>query len=141
MHPWVRETLLHLCRQLNSFYVFPVYPPDEWFPSVCMQAQIADFTWHCLRHTFGSRLVMPGVDLRTVQELMGHKSIVTTMRYAHLAPTHLSEAIGRLVAPTSSKALVRKSRKLNSEAKVLQGKVDSWWAQQDSNLRPTDYEF
>jgi hypothetical protein len=34
------------------------------------KAGVADFTWHCLRHTFASRLVMAGVDLRRVQELM-----------------------------------------------------------------------
>jgi site-specific recombinase XerD len=41
-----------------------------------------------LRHTFASRLVMSGVNLKTVQELMGHKTIAMTARYAHLAPTH-----------------------------------------------------
>ncbi len=49
-------------------------------------AGIAKFTWHCLRHTFASRLIMAGVDLRTVQELMGHKTIQMTCRYAHLGP-------------------------------------------------------
>ena len=48
------------------------------------------------RHTFASRLVMAGVDLRTVQELMGHKTITMTVRYAHLAPAHQREAIERL---------------------------------------------
>lgn len=48
------------------------------------------------RHTFASRLVMAGVDLRTVQELMGHKQICMTVRYAHLSPDHTLAAVQRL---------------------------------------------
>ena len=54
-------------------------------------------TWHCNRHTFASRLIMAGVDIRTVAELMGHTSIQMTMRYAHLAPQHNRAAVDRLV--------------------------------------------
>ena len=43
-----------------------------------------------------SRLVMKGVDLRTVQELMGHKTIAMTLRYSHLSPAHQLEAVQRL---------------------------------------------
>jgi site-specific recombinase XerD len=59
-------------------------------------AKIGDMHWHDLRHSFASRLVMSGVDLRTVQELMGHKTIAMTVRYSHLACTHLQEAVERL---------------------------------------------
>ncbi len=51
---------------------------------------------HTLRHTFASHLVMAGVDLPTVQKLMGHSDIETTMIYAHLAPEHLSKAVNKL---------------------------------------------
>jgi integrase len=58
---------------------------------------ISDFTKvHSLRHTFASHLVMKGVDLPTVQRLLGHASIQTTMIYAHLAPDHLAEAVNKL---------------------------------------------
>ena len=57
---------------------------------------IPRFTLHDLRHTFASHLVMEGVDLPTVQKLMGHANISTTMIYAHLAPDHLKGAIKRL---------------------------------------------
>ena len=50
-----------------------------------------------LRHTFASRLAMAGVDLRTLAELMGHKTIQMTMRYAHLAPAHNLAAVERLI--------------------------------------------
>jgi integrase len=56
--------------------------PRGWFDQAVKNAIITEFTWHCLRHTFASRLVMAGVDLRKVQELMGHKTIQMTVRYA-----------------------------------------------------------
>jgi hypothetical protein len=67
-------------------------------------AKIKDFTWHCLRHAFASRLVMKGVDIRTVQELMGHKTIQMTVRYAHLAPQHTLAAVERLCEPVKAEA-------------------------------------
>jgi site-specific recombinase XerD len=70
--------------------------PSEWFEVACEEAAIEGVTWHILRHTFASRLVMAGVDLKTVQELMGHKTIAMTARYAHLSPGHLKTAINKL---------------------------------------------
>jgi hypothetical protein len=43
---------------------------------------------------------MAGVDIRTVQELMGHKTIQVTLRYAHLAPQHQLAAVQRLCDTT-----------------------------------------
>jgi len=51
---------------------------------------------HSLRHTFASHLVMSGVDLPTVQKLLGHADIQTTMIYAHLMPDHLASAVDKL---------------------------------------------
>lgn len=51
------------------------------------------FVFHALRHTFVSRLVQRGVNLRIVAALAGHTTITTTMRYAHLAPENLVDAI------------------------------------------------
>lgn len=39
--------------------------------------------WHALRHTFGTELAAGGAEIQTIRELMGHKSIETTMRYLH----------------------------------------------------------
>ncbi|HXI42393.1 MAG TPA: site-specific integrase [Bryobacteraceae bacterium] len=69
----------------------------RWLEDCIVWAKIQNFTWHDLRHTFASRLVMAGVDIRTVQELMGHKSILMTMRYAHLAPSHTKAAVEKIV--------------------------------------------
>ena len=56
------------------------------------------FVLHMLRHTCASRMVQGGVDLRRVQQWMGHESITTTLRYAHLAPKDLDIAAAALVA-------------------------------------------
>jgi hypothetical protein len=79
-----------------------VLGPRYWFEPALPKAKIRRFSWHCLRHTFASRLVMVGVDLRTVQELMAHKSIEMTVRYSHLAPKHTLAAVERLTAADST---------------------------------------
>jgi integrase len=95
----VRRTLTDLRKRAASDYVFPGGIPSRRFTGASKEVGIRNFIWHSLRHTFASRLVMAGVDLRTVQELMGHRTITTTMRYAHLAPAHKAEAVERLLVP------------------------------------------
>jgi len=51
---------------------------------------------HSLRHTFASWLAMQGETLLTIKELMGHKDIETTMRYAHLIPDQKRAAVMKL---------------------------------------------
>jgi site-specific recombinase XerD len=52
--------------------------------------------FHTLRHTFASWLVQNGVDLYTVQKLMGHSKITMTERYSHLTPEHEKRAVSKL---------------------------------------------
>lgn len=55
---------------------------------------------HTFRHTFASYLIMNGVDIVTVKELLGHRDITTTMRYAHLMPNHKMWAVNKLKSIT-----------------------------------------
>ena len=84
----------------NSPYVFTqsdgkpfTNQVSKTFDETVRRAGIEDFHFHDLRHTFASRLVMAGEDLRTVQVLLGHKTINMTLRYTHLSPDHLKKAV------------------------------------------------
>jgi len=48
---------------------------------------------HVLRHTFASHFVINGGNILTLQKILGHSSLAMTMRYAHLAPDHLQDAL------------------------------------------------
>lgn len=74
----------------------PYHHTAKVFNAACRRAGLDDVTFHDLRHTFASRLVMAGIDVPTVQALLGHKTIAMTMRYAHLSPGHKRTAIAVL---------------------------------------------
>ena len=48
---------------------------------------------HGLRHTFASHFIQNGGNILTLQKILGHSSLAMTMRYAHLAPDHLQDAL------------------------------------------------
>lgn len=63
------------------------------FSSALKKTGIEDLSFDVLRHTFASHLVVAGADLVTVKELLGHKTLEETLRYAHLAPKHKVKAV------------------------------------------------
>lgn len=96
----LRETLLKITRRLDIPYVFYNPKTDKPYDNIVKsfytamkRAGIRDFRFHDLRHTFASQLVMAGVDITTVKELLGHKTLTMTLRYSHLAPSHKVRAV------------------------------------------------
>ena len=69
------------------------------FQTALEMEEIKDFTWHDLRHTFASWLIMKGASRRSVAELLGHRGLRMVMRYAHLSPAYLSAEVSLLDAP------------------------------------------
>ena len=65
-------------------------------PRLCRKAGLRPLGWHSLRHTFCSHLAMKGVPAKAIQELAGHASLSTTLRYMHLQPGSLRTAIDTL---------------------------------------------
>jgi integrase len=66
------------------------------FALACRKAEIEGVTWHTLRHTFASRLLNRGVDIVTVQQLLGHSTVIVTMRYTHTNLDSKKAAVAKL---------------------------------------------
>lgn len=102
LNPEALDVLKRWKKQGGSGLVFPSQGGGRFdniqssWEALTADAKLADFRFHDLRHDFASRLVMAGVDLNTVRELLGHSDIKMTLRYAHLAPHKLAEAVARI---------------------------------------------
>ena len=93
------QTLFNVLKSITvkdvSGRVFPISASSvrHAFDKVMERACIEDFHFHDLRHTFATRLVQNGVDIYKVKELLGHKTIAMTMRYAHHCPDSLRSSV------------------------------------------------
>jgi integrase len=102
MNQTLIETFSEMPRGFESKYVFsnrngdPLTDIKHSFNTALRKAEIHNATFHTLRHTCASHLVMNGVDVTSVKELLGRKSLSMTMRYSHLAPGHTKKAVNIL---------------------------------------------
>ena len=121
-----RKVLEYWALGKRNEFVF--YNPETGMPFVdlkggfglaCRKAGIEGVTWHTLRHSFASRLVARGVDIVTVQQLLGHSTIIVTMRYTHTNLDSKRTAVARLENFSDSLVTVRPGRE-QENAKVSQ---------------------
>jgi excisionase family DNA binding protein len=78
----------------------PLTDVKRSFDKACKQAGVSQLRFHDLRHTFASRLVENGVDLITVKDLLGHRSVKTTERYTHSYQEQKRRAVESLALTT-----------------------------------------
>ena len=98
------KAALEADRHLKSELVFFHADGKPFTPSAieaalrfgCKRAGLRSIGSHVLRHTFCSHLAMRGAAPKAIQELVGHSTLSMTLRYMHLAPSALCEAIDRL---------------------------------------------
>jgi len=99
--------------QLNTNHVFTfeckaINGVKSSFRTAVKNAEIEDFRFHDLRHTFASQLIMKGGTLKDLQELLGHKTMTMTLRYAHLSQHHKKKAINLLNGLTAKSSVSQK---------------------------------
>jgi len=69
------------------------------FARLVGRLKLDNLTFHDLRHDTASTLTMAGVSQRAIMEILGHRDPRMTVRYQHLAPGHLKDAMRALDSP------------------------------------------
>ena len=95
----MQEMLANLPQRSEYVFAQKNGKPYSWIGRAWGNAKAhaeIECRFHDLRHTYASYLVMNGVDLMTVKELLGHKSLAMVERYAHLSSDHKQRAIETL---------------------------------------------
>ncbi len=92
------------------------YHAIRGFRAACQRAGLTGVTPHSTRHTFATRLVENGVDLRTVQELGGWATLSLIQRYAHVSPSRKAEAVEGLVRNSTTGFTTPEIRRIGQSA-------------------------
>jgi len=123
----VKELILQLGPGKKDELVFPakngkiIVNISQTFPRAVKSAGFNDgvadrrqrVTFHTLRHSFASWLVMEGISLYEVKELMGHASLAMTERYSHLSPDKnrlAAKTMGQIFQKSDSKKIINMKR-------------------------------
>lgn len=95
--------MLEHCKRLEE-HVFinpetglPYTDLKKGLASACENSGIKGLSWHCLRHTFGTRLSDAGANAFEIMELMGHSSIKTSERYVHPSTERKRAAVEQIM--------------------------------------------
>lgn len=88
--------------QTPGAWIFPRQCPTTVFPgahawhAALQRAAVHDFHFHDLRHSFASYMAMSGATLAEIAEVLGHKSLSMTRRYAHFTASHMRGIVERM---------------------------------------------
>jgi len=144
----ILETLAH---GNPSVWVFPSQNPDtpidpnnfyrRVFQPAARKAKLEDMTWHTLRHTFASRLAMSGQTESTIAASLRHSGTALVARYAHLSPSHLSDAVESVASfGTRTKPGLpppSQPEPLADTPETIDNSDSYWCARRDSNAGPS----
>lgn len=89
----------------------------EWFKDACNEAQVENFTFHCLRHSFTAYMLSKGVPIYKVSKILGHSTVLTTeAHYGHLDRSVLSDEIHHVDSIISTPRLESLLGEITAEA-------------------------
>lgn len=92
----------------------------HWFHPALRKAGIVNFRWHDCLHTYASGLRQTGTPLGNIAELLGHRGLLMTRRYAHLSISNLLEAVCRISnSPTIAPEYILAPRLVRMSIKSL----------------------
>ncbi len=99
------DILKKIKKKSNAFYILSTKNKgiisnrsyQKTFQSILKKCNISPKSFHCLRHTFATRALELGIDIKTLSEILGHKnSMVTLNRYAHSLIEHKSKMMNKI---------------------------------------------